>query len=153
MTLERSSNLTDGVDGAQARCASVVVGQIFSRVGGLIATKDLARGEVILVIEGPTTSVRTRYTIQVSPERAEGAQHGLARSRSERRGGNNHRCHPGAREGGEALAADIGRAHRAEPIERAPEDPVTTPPRSPVFQAAFTASTSSAKPHSAKKRP
>jgi SET domain len=69
MTLERFSNVTDGADGAQARCAHVVVGQSLFLRGelGLIATKDLARGEVILVIEGPTTSVRTLYTIQVSP--------------------------------------------------------------------------------------
>ncbi len=68
MTLQRSPNLTDGADGARARHAPVVVGQSRFVRGelGLIATKDLARGEVILVIEGPTTSVRTRYTIQVS---------------------------------------------------------------------------------------
>jgi SET domain-containing protein len=69
MTLERSSNVTDRADGAQVRWAPVVVGQSLFLRGelGLIATKDLARGEVILVIEGPTTSARTLYTIQVSP--------------------------------------------------------------------------------------
>jgi hypothetical protein len=79
-------------------------------------------------------------------------QHGLERSLSERHEGTTTGVTP-AREGGEALASDIGRAHRAEPIERVPEDPLTAPARSPAFQAAFTASTSPAKPHSAKKRP
>src|SRR2546426_4301050 len=96
MTLERFSNLTEGADGAQPRRLPVVVGQSLFLSGelGLIATKDLARGEVILVIEGPTTSVRTRYTIQVSPtehldprqpDGAPGDGHFL-----------NHSCHPSA---------------------------------------------------------
>jgi SET domain-containing protein len=69
MTLERSPNLAVGANGAQARRAPVVVGpSLFVRGElGLIATKDLARGEIVLVIEGPTTSVRTRYTFQVGP--------------------------------------------------------------------------------------
>lgn len=69
MTLEGFSNVAGGADGAQTRCAPVVVGQSLFLRGelGLIATRDFARGEVILVIEGPTTLIRTRYTIQVSP--------------------------------------------------------------------------------------